>query len=125
MALILFISRYIDYALHIEIDFPVVVMEHVPMVMRSTSNADQFEGVEVEIVRALGNTFNFKPNFYATSDSETERWGRVLPNGTFSGLVGQMVYTNILFFNIRVHSLITIYHLRLIALPALQLEIFI
>lgn len=34
---------------------------------------------------------NFTLQLYEPSDAETEMWGRKTPNGTYSGILGEMV----------------------------------
>ncbi|XP_043648560.1 glutamate receptor ionotropic, delta-1 isoform X2 [Drosophila teissieri] len=52
---------------------PVAISEHVPMVL--WANATQsFQGVEVEIMNALGKALNFKPLYYKPNQSETVNW---------------------------------------------------
>lgn len=42
-------------------------------------------------MKTLSSAMNFIPLVYETSDSAVEQWGRILPNGSFSGLLGEMV----------------------------------
>ncbi|XP_055851985.1 glutamate receptor ionotropic, kainate 5 [Episyrphus balteatus] len=67
----------------------VVAFEHVPMVMKLKNG--NFSGVEVEIIRSLEKALNFKPYFYETNDADTERWGKMLPNRSYTGLIGEMI----------------------------------
>ncbi|XP_055912429.1 ionotropic receptor 21a [Eupeodes corollae] len=67
----------------------IVAFEHVPMVMK-LKNGD-FAGVEVEIIRSLEKVMNFKAYFYETNDAETEHWGKILPNRSYTGLIGEMI----------------------------------
>uniref|UniRef100_A0A1A9VXX5 Ionotropic glutamate receptor L-glutamate and glycine-binding domain-containing protein n=1 Tax=Glossina austeni TaxID=7395 RepID=A0A1A9VXX5_GLOAU len=62
--------------------------------MRSKHKKHQYIGLEVEIVKALGKAMNFKPQLYETSDAEHERWGRLLQNGSYTGLIGEIVDRN-------------------------------
>ncbi|XP_054744500.1 ionotropic receptor 21a [Anastrepha obliqua] len=68
---------------------PVVIFEHVPMVKHSADNAS-FVGLEVEILKTLGVKLNFLPRFYETNDAAFEHWGKKLPNGSYSGILGAM-----------------------------------
>ncbi|XP_004536241.2 uncharacterized protein LOC101451173 [Ceratitis capitata] len=72
---------------------PVVVFEHVPMVRRGADNVS-FVGLEVEIIKALGVKLNFKASFYETSDAASAHWGKELPNGSYSGVLGDMANRN-------------------------------
>ncbi|XP_050319942.1 glutamate receptor ionotropic, kainate glr-3 [Bactrocera neohumeralis] len=72
---------------------PIVVFEHVPMVRRHTDNST-FIGLEVEILKSLGVKLNFKPDFYETNDAAYEHWGKELPNGSYSGVLGDMANRN-------------------------------
>ncbi|KAH8240065.1 hypothetical protein KR032_010800 [Drosophila birchii] len=52
---------------------PVAISEHVPMVMwLNTTNS--YQGVEVEIMNALGQALNFKPIYYKPNQSENAEW---------------------------------------------------
>lgn len=70
---------------------PTVVFEHVPMVQRENESGI-YHGIEVEIIKALGSAMNFKPSFYESNDSKTEQRGKFLPNGSYTGLIGQIVH---------------------------------
>lgn len=75
------------------IKLPVAVFEHTPMVTYSkkSDTFKRYRGLEVEIVRYLGIAMNFIPQFYESPNSQIERWGRQLPNGTYTGLIGELV----------------------------------
>ncbi|XP_016987572.1 uncharacterized protein LOC108050403 [Drosophila rhopaloa] len=61
---------------------PVAISEHVPMVLwLNTTNS--FQGVEVEIMNALGRALNFKPVYYRPNQSENMDWE--LENGYGNG----------------------------------------
>ncbi|XP_017021046.1 glutamate receptor ionotropic, kainate glr-3 [Drosophila kikkawai] len=52
---------------------PVAISEHVPMVMwLNTTNS--YQGVEVEIMNALGKALNFQPTYYKPNQSENADW---------------------------------------------------
>ena len=72
---------------------PVAVFAHTPMVTYSKKSdmIKKYRGLEVEIVRYLAIAMNFKPQFYESPNSQVERWGRQLPNGTYTGLIGELV----------------------------------
>ncbi|XP_046803555.1 probable glutamate receptor [Lucilia cuprina] len=71
---------------------PVAVFEHIPMITSNKygSTDTKYKGVEIEIVTALGKAMKFKPAFYESPNSQQERWGRQLANGTYTGLIGQL-----------------------------------
>ena len=74
--------------------FQAVVLIHTPAVLAEThesTNDTIYSGIEVEILKMLANVMNFSVNFYETNDSLTEKWGMKDENGTFSGLLGEMV----------------------------------
>ncbi|XP_017080297.1 uncharacterized protein LOC108114054 isoform X2 [Drosophila eugracilis] len=52
---------------------PVAIAEHVPMVMWVNAT-NSFQGVEVEIMNALGKALNFKPVYYRPNQSENLDW---------------------------------------------------
>lgn len=39
----------------------------------------------------MAQSINFTIEFYETPDASTEQWGKKSENGTFSGLLGEMV----------------------------------
>uniref|UniRef100_A0A1B0FPF1 Uncharacterized protein n=1 Tax=Glossina morsitans morsitans TaxID=37546 RepID=A0A1B0FPF1_GLOMM len=57
---------------------------------RDFTREHQYIGLEVEIMKALGKAMNFNPQLYETSDAEHERWGRLLRNGSYTGLIGEI-----------------------------------
>ncbi|XP_055386312.1 glutamate receptor ionotropic, kainate glr-3 [Condylostylus longicornis] len=65
--------------------------EHFPMVIK-TSNSKPYKGIEYNILNAIQKKMNFKMKIYETSDSKIEKWGRQLPNESFTGLAGEIVY---------------------------------
>ncbi|XP_034658940.1 uncharacterized protein LOC117895415 [Drosophila subobscura] len=52
---------------------PVAVVEHVPMVQWSNTT-NSYQGVEVDIMNALGQALNFQPNYYEPNESEDTDW---------------------------------------------------
>lgn len=50
-----------------------------------------YSGLEIEIVKSLGEVMHFQPHFYESPNTDEERWGSKLRNGSYSGLIGQMV----------------------------------
>ncbi|XP_061388746.1 glutamate receptor ionotropic, kainate glr-3 [Musca vetustissima] len=70
---------------------PIAVYQHIPMVIESENQSGKtFQGLEIEIIKSLGEVMNFKPYFYESFDTAVERWGTRLSNGSFSGLIGQI-----------------------------------
>jgi ABC-type amino acid transport substrate-binding protein len=49
---------------------------------------DGFRGLEFDVLNALASRFNFTYKFYRVAD---EMWGSVLPNGSWNGMVGDVV----------------------------------
>lgn len=93
----------------------VVVLEHTPAVLKvSESNKFVYKGVEVKILEALAAAINFTILFYESSDSESEKWGKLLSNGSMTGLLGQMVDGKADFALGDLHN--TLYHLDIIDL---------
>ncbi|KAH8363940.1 hypothetical protein KR084_000637 [Drosophila pseudotakahashii] len=64
------------------VSMPVALAEHVPMVLW-TNTTNSFQGVEVEIMNALGKSLNFRPVYYRPNQSETVDWE--LENGYGNG----------------------------------------
>lgn len=61
-------------------------------------NQKMYSGLEIEIIKIIANNMNFTIRFYETADTDIEKWGRLQLNGTFTGLLGEMVikyYTNV------------------------------
>ncbi|EDW41076.1 GM24763 [Drosophila sechellia] len=52
---------------------PVAISEHVPMVLWANASKS-FQGVEVEIMNALGKALNFKPVYYKPNQTENMDW---------------------------------------------------
>lgn len=44
-----------------------------------------------QILRAIAKTMNFSTNLYETEDAAREKWGSVSPNGSYTGILGEMV----------------------------------
>ncbi|XP_026832980.1 uncharacterized protein LOC6544246 isoform X2 [Drosophila erecta] len=52
---------------------PVAISEHVPMVLWANAT-NSFQGVEVEIMNALGKALNFRPVYYKPNQTENMDW---------------------------------------------------
>nr|QEI46869.1 ionotropic receptor 68a [Galleria mellonella] len=73
----------------------VVYLDHVPSVVVTMSNdSNKVGGVEIEILNTLSEKMNFVPKLYEPINADIYKWGRKLPNGSFSGLLGEMVNGN-------------------------------
>ncbi|XP_047988207.1 glutamate receptor ionotropic, delta-2 [Leguminivora glycinivorella] len=70
----------------------VVYLDHVPSVVVSKHNdTNKIGGVEIEILNTLAEKMNFKPNLYQSVNAEYHKWGQKQANGSFSGLIGEIV----------------------------------
>ncbi|XP_061383331.1 glutamate receptor ionotropic, kainate glr-3 [Danaus plexippus] len=70
----------------------VVYVDHVPSVVVTKSNAtNKVGGVEIEILKTLAQKMHFKPKLYEPINVESQKWGHKQDNGSFSGLLGEMV----------------------------------
>ncbi|XP_068629684.1 glutamate receptor ionotropic, kainate glr-3 [Battus philenor] len=69
----------------------VVYLEHLPSVVVSKTNESKVGGVEIEILNTIAAKMNFKPKLYQPINWETSKWGQKQPNGSYSGLLGEMV----------------------------------
>uniref|UniRef100_A0A3F2ZDA7 Ionotropic glutamate receptor L-glutamate and glycine-binding domain-containing protein n=1 Tax=Lutzomyia longipalpis TaxID=7200 RepID=A0A3F2ZDA7_LUTLO len=73
------------------------LLEHVPAITKNFKNENDtnsgatFGGVEVEMIKALSQALNFRIEFYESPQPEIEKWGRYQYNGSFSGLLGEIV----------------------------------
>ncbi|XP_045783233.1 glutamate receptor ionotropic, kainate glr-3 [Maniola jurtina] len=68
----------------------VVYYEHVPSVI--AMNSSKVGGVEIEILNTLAQKMNFEPRLYQPANAEVHKWGQKQTNGSFSGLLGEMVH---------------------------------
>ncbi len=76
----------------------VVVLKHNPAVfveINEKTGEKNYIGLEIELIQALAHRNNFLPDFFETDGSEVEKWGIRLENGSYTGLLGEMV--NIIF----------------------------
>ncbi|XP_053625294.1 glutamate receptor ionotropic, kainate glr-3 isoform X1 [Plodia interpunctella] len=70
----------------------VVYFDHAPsVVIMKMNDSSKVSGVEIEILNTLSQQMNFKPKLYQPNNIEVHKWGQKLANGTFSGLLGEMV----------------------------------
>ncbi|XP_060810809.1 glutamate receptor ionotropic, kainate glr-3 [Amyelois transitella] len=70
----------------------VVYLDHVPSVVITKMNeSNKVSGVEIEILNTLSQQMKFKPKLYQPSNIEFHKWGEKQSNGSFSGLLGEMV----------------------------------
>lgn len=76
-------------------ELQVVVLKHTPAVLiedYGASNATiYYSGIEVEILKMLSIRMNFTFDLHETEDALAEKWGSKDENGSFSGLLGEMV----------------------------------
>lgn len=73
----------------------VVVYSHAPAIMKDYNNDGNksqvhYTGLEIELINAIGSKMNFNLQFYEAIDSETEKWGRQLAGGNYTGLLREM-----------------------------------
>ncbi|CAH0406266.1 unnamed protein product [Chilo suppressalis] len=70
----------------------IVYLDHVPSVAVTKSNDSKVVGgVEIEILNTLAEKMNFHPKLYQPPNAELHKWGQKEANGSFSGLLGEMV----------------------------------
>lgn len=48
-----------------------------------------------QIIRGISQSLNFSLEFFETDDASTEQWGTKTENGTYTGLLGEMVYLSL------------------------------
>ncbi|XP_041977432.1 glutamate receptor ionotropic, delta-2, partial [Aricia agestis] len=71
----------------------VVYLDYVPSLIVTKSNdTNNVGGVEIDILNTLAQKMNFKPKLYQPLDVETQKWGQKQANGSFSGLLGEVVH---------------------------------
>ncbi|VVC30582.1 Ionotropic glutamate receptor, L-glutamate and glycine-binding domain,Ionotropic glutamate receptor [Cinara cedri] len=72
----------------------VVTFNFIPSAIKSAltndENSGYNKGLEIEVLKSLGNAMNFIPVIYEPMNWRTEQWGRKQMNGTLSGLLGEM-----------------------------------
>ncbi|KAL0842467.1 hypothetical protein ABMA28_014563 [Loxostege sticticalis] len=70
----------------------VVYLDHVPsVVVTKTNDTSKVGGVEIEILNTLAEKMNFLPKLYQPINADLHKWGQKQANGSFSGLLGEMV----------------------------------
>ncbi|KAK9504028.1 hypothetical protein O3M35_010471 [Rhynocoris fuscipes] len=83
----------------------VTVFEHMPSVVKLTvpasqidqsaklltNSADEYGGLEVQILKSLSEAMNFQILFYEPTNADVEAWGRKQLNGTYSGILGEII----------------------------------
>ncbi|CAH0722042.1 unnamed protein product, partial [Brenthis ino] len=69
----------------------VVYYDHLPSVVIMKSNNTKVGGVEIEILNTLAQKMKFEPKLYQSPNPDLHKWGGKLSNGSFSGLLGEMV----------------------------------
>ncbi|XP_077301063.1 ionotropic receptor 21a-like [Arctopsyche grandis] len=93
----------------------ITAIEHTPAVeKRKVENVDVFGGIEAKVMQTISKAMNFIPVIYEPPNAKREKWGYKYLNGTFSGLLGEMVHgkADIALGNLHY----TPYHLQLIDL---------
>lgn len=91
-----------------------VVLKHTPAVSVSidSSNETIYSGLEIQvgvstvnlnifnypsmelrsqILHGISESMNFTLDFYESDDANTEKWGTKSPNGSFTGIIGEIV----------------------------------
>ncbi|CAH1402456.1 unnamed protein product [Nezara viridula] len=82
----------------------VAVFEYMPSVLKKVAEDDQngnvmagdsmpieYSGLEVLILESLSHAMNFQILIYEPTNSKTEAWGKQQLNGSYTGLLGEMV----------------------------------
>ncbi|KAK4875403.1 hypothetical protein RN001_011825 [Aquatica leii] len=84
----------------------VVTFAHIPATLKvqflvhdntktvMTTKNRRFAGIEIEILQTLSKALNFVPNLYESENADIELWGTKLPDGEYTGLIGEMVNNN-------------------------------
>lgn len=69
----------------------VVLFTHTPAVTR-VGDGQNFthNGVEIKIMEALQNVMNFTAVYYELENSDEEKWGQMIENGSYTGLLNEM-----------------------------------
>lgn len=68
------------------------VFPHSPAVMKIGHNETEaiYSGLEIDLIRAIGDKMNFEVNFYESADSDVAKWGSEIEMGNFSGVLDEM-----------------------------------
>ncbi|XP_047527769.1 glutamate receptor ionotropic, delta-2 [Vanessa atalanta] len=70
----------------------VVYFNHLPsVVVMKLNGTNKVGGVEIEILNTLAKKMNFVHNLYEPMDSYIHKWGQKNSNGSYSGLLGEVV----------------------------------
>lgn len=69
-----------------------VVFPHSPAVLKIGENETEaiYSGLEIDLIRAIGDKMNFEVRFYESSDAMEVKWGSEVEMGNYSGLLGEM-----------------------------------
>lgn len=76
------------------VELKVAVLPHTPTVFKSNSVNASYTGLEIDLITALSHVMNFSTEFYEPADAESEKWGRQVGEGNFSGLLREMDEAN-------------------------------
>lgn len=73
----------------------VAVLQHTPTVYKKVWSengiiAEMYYGLEIDLIGALSSAMNFTVQYYESSDADSEKWGRKVDTGNYSGLLGEM-----------------------------------
>lgn len=90
----------------------VVVIEHTPAVIKGDGH--EYSGLEAQILQSISEAMNFTYELFEPANAATEKWGKLQPNGTMTGLLGEMVAGSTDFALGDLHY--TQYHLELLDL---------
>lgn len=73
----------------------VAVLQHTPTVYKKNLSENGittglYYGLEIDLIGALSAAMNFTVEYYESSDADSEKWGRQVDTGNYSGLLGEM-----------------------------------
>ncbi|XP_066996219.2 ionotropic receptor 21a [Anabrus simplex] len=76
----------------------VVTFQHIPSAIKARNKSNLqgserigFGGLEIELLQTIASKMNFKAEIYETENADDEKWGRYGPNGSLTGLLGEVV----------------------------------